>query len=449
MEAYLITQGNWFIAFAVVILVPLVFLLSAHPFSGVIIWLLVMPFISVLPNAGLVYWIIYRVLPPFLLCLAVLSRMLKRREHPPAWLGPPELSMVILVIIVPSSILLFQTDPNLALIRFTDRIILPFCMYFVIRLMAPRTREFIQLQWVALFIAFSQSFIGFLSWFAPQVLPEPWHYLQGYRTTGSLKDPDLYALMLTFSAVILIHGAVNRKSGMIRFIFYIAIGLCAIFVFLSLERAAWLGGILVTIGLVILYPKVMVRLIVIGSIVMAILGTGILSTHISLSVKRFSETSQVYDRIVIFDAMSQMFQQKPILGWGYETLDQNIQHFYRRVGEASITTSVVTSHNTYMTVLTELGLIGFTLYMFPVIWWLVLSFKVWPRMPKEGLWSRSLLAGLWLVMLFNFTVSNFMDMRWFETGITLWWMILGLIANMVYPYLKGRSIEEPNLVRVR
>lgn len=236
---------------------------------------------------------------------------------------------------------------------------------------------------------------------------------------------------------------------MIRFILYIAIGLCAIFVFLSLERAAWLGGILVTIGLVILYPKVMVRLIVIGSIVMAILGTGILSTHFSLSVKRFSETSQVYDRIVIFDAMSQMFQQKPMLGWGYETLDQNIQHFYRRVGEASITTSVVTSHNTYMTVLTELGLIGFTLYLFPVIWWLVLSFKIWPRMPKEGLWSRSLLAGLWLVMLFNFTVSNFMDMRWFETGITLWWMILGLIANMVYPYLKGRSIEKPYLVRVR
>jgi O-antigen ligase len=146
--------------------------------------------------------------------------------------------------------------------------------------------------------------------------------------------------------------------------------------------------------------------------------------------------------------MSQMFQQKPILGWGYETLDQNIGHFYRQVGEASLTRHVVTSHNTYMTVLTELGLIGLVLYMFPVIWWLILTFKVWPRMPKEGLWSRQLIAGLWLVMLFIFTVSNAIDMRFFQFGLALWWMILGLIANMVYPYLKGRSIEEPSLVRV-
>jgi O-antigen ligase len=399
-----------------------------------------MPFVSVLPNATLVYWAMYRVLPPFLLCLAVLSRILKAREHPPARLVPPELAMGLLVVIVPSFILLFQTDRNLALIRFADRMILPFCMYFVIRLTAPRTREFIQLQWVALFVAFSQSFIGFLSWYAPQVLPHVWRNLQGARTTGTLTDPDLYAVMLTFCAVILIHGAVNQKSRLIRFIFFVASGVCAIFVFLSLERAAWLGEIFVIIGLVFIYPKVMLRLLVIGSILMAVLSIGILSSHVSLSINRFTEANPVYDRIVIFDAMTQMFQQKPILGWGYETLDQNIQPFYRTVGEASITTHVVTSHNTYMTILTELGLVGFALYMFPIGWWFILSVKVWRRMPKEGVWSRSLLAILWLVMLFNFTVSNFIDMRWFEIGIVFWWLILGLIANMVYPYLKNRDV---------
>jgi len=446
--AYLISHGNWFIGIGVVIVVPFVVLLSKHPFSGVIIWLLVMPFVSVLPNASLIYWLIYRLIPPFLLFLVILSRILRPREHPPAWLGPPELAMIILVLIIPSSILLFQTNPKLTLILFADRIIMPFCMYLVVRLMAPRAKELVQLQWVALFIALSQIFIGFLSWFAPQVLPEAWQYLQGYYTTGSLKEPDLYAVVLTLCAIILFHAAVNRKSTPIRSLFYAVSGLCAIFIFLSLERAAWLGGIFVIIGLVILYPKVMVRLLIIGSIVMAILGTGILSTHIELSIQRFKEADPVYDRIVIFDAMSQMFQQKPILGWGYETLDQNIGHFYRQVGEGSLTKNVVTSHNTYMTVLTELGLIGLVLYMFPVIWWLILSFKVWPRMPKDGLWSRQLLAGLWLVMLFIFTVSNAIDMRFFQFGLALWWMILGLIANMVYPYLKGRSIEEPSLVKV-
>jgi O-antigen ligase len=139
--------------------------------------------------------------------------------------------------------------------------------------------------------------------------------------------------------------------------------------------------------------------------------------------------------------MAHMVAVKPVFGWGYETLDQNITPFYRRVGDASLATRFVTSHNTYLTVLTELGLVGFLLYLFPVAWWFVLSIRVWPRIPKVGFWSRSLLGSLWLVMLFNFTVSNFMDMRWFPIGLTLWWWVLGLVANMVYPYLKGRDIQ--------
>jgi len=93
-----------------------------------------------------------------------------------------------------------------------------------------------------------------------------------------------------------------------------------------------------------------------------------------------------------------------------------------------------------MTVLTELGLVGFILYMFPVVWWFVLSIRVWRRIPKEGFWTRPLLGSLWLIMVFNFIVCNFFDMRWFGIGLVLWWMVLGLIANMVYPYLKGRQL---------
>jgi O-antigen ligase len=346
--------------------------------------------------------------------------------------------MIILALVVPGFVLYFQADTDLALIRFADRVLLPFCMYLAIRLSAPREKEFAQLKWVALFIAISQSIIGLLSWYAPQVLPRIWHYLQGERTTGSLKDPDLYALMLIFSATLLAHAAAHQKSGLLRWIFFMAMGLCAIFVFLSLERAAWLGGIMVTLGLLILYPRMMTRLLLVGGVVAILLGAGLLSTHFALSVDRFSDSSPVYDRLVIFDAMTQMIALKPVLGWGYETLDQNIQRFYREVDGASIS-RVVTSHNTYMTVLTELGIVGFALYIFPVFWWLVLSVRVWSRLPAVGLWSRALLAVLWLVMLFNFTISNFFDMRWFEIGLTLWWLVLGLIANMVYPYLKGRS----------
>ena len=145
IAAYLISQGNWVIAAAVVIMIPSTVLLNEQPFLGVILWLLVMPFVSVFPRSDLAYWVFYRILPLALLGLAVLSRILKVRTHPPVRIGPPELAMGLLAMMVPAFIIFFQTDPSMALIRFGDRIILPFCMYMVVRLTAPRKNEFTQL----------------------------------------------------------------------------------------------------------------------------------------------------------------------------------------------------------------------------------------------------------------------------------------------------------------
>lgn len=444
--AFFIARGDWLIMAAAVAVVPLAALLVRYPFSGIFLWLVLMPFVSVMPESQLVFWAVYRILPPALVLLTLLFRAIGVRPHTPLKIGPAELAMGLLLMYGSIAILLDQNNLSLTLIRFGDRMLIPFCLYWLMRVLAPRKREFFYLQWIALFIILSQSFIGFLSWYAPHVLPEAWQHLQGARTTGSLKDPDLYATMLAFSAVILIHAAANRKPDLIRLIFLLASGLSAVFVFLSLERAAWLAALFVIIGLVILYPRLILRSLAVGAVAVVLLGGGVLATHFSLTLSRFTESDPVYDRIVVFDAMTQMIRLKPLLGWGYDTLDQNIQPFYRRVGEASITKHIVTSHNTYLTVLAELGVVGFILYMFPVAWWFVLSMKVWRRMPARGLWSRPLLGVLWLAMLFNFTVSNSIDMRWFEIGLALWWLTLGFIANLVYPYVKVHGVQPPILI---
>jgi O-antigen ligase len=448
--AFLISRDAWQYASIIIALIPLALLIVSRPFTGIIIWLLLMPFVSIAPNSEAVYWAIYRLLTPVILALAVISRWLNVRKQQPARIGPPELAMGTLAFIVPISILLSQSNSIQVLFVYYDRILVPFCMYLAIRLLAPRDRELHLLQWTALFVLISQALIGILSWFTPGILPTTWLKLQGARTTGSLGDPNLFATVVAFCTVLLIQSAMHCKSQIIRLIFFVAGGVGFICIFLSLERAAWIAGIFVVFGLIFLFPKAMLRLAFIGLIIMAILGTSVLSTHVKLSVDRLSDPGPVYDRIVVTDALLQMIQLKPVFGWGYESLNQNISDFYRRVGEAAITRNVITSHNTYLTILTELGLVGFLLYIFPVVWWFILSVRVWKRMPKDGLWSRSFLAILWLSMLFDFTISNFMDMRWFPIGITLWWMTLGLIANMVYPYLKGRqgiSQESKLLVR--
>jgi O-antigen ligase len=84
------------------------------------------------------------------------------------------------------------------------------------------------------------------------------------------------------------------------------------------------------------------------------------------------------------------------------------------------------SHNTYLLITAEIGLVGFSLYMFPFLWWWLASRKVWRRMPTSGLYNELMLAILWLYLLDHVAVSSFTDM--FQSnlfGRTVWWMALG------------------------
>jgi O-antigen ligase len=148
------------------------------------------------------------------------------------------------------------------------------------------------------------------------------------------------------------------------------------------------------------------------------------------------------NRVIANHAAFSMIKARPFFGWGFNNYDLYYPQFTTRVGDVPTTLGYgVTAHNTYLALAAELGLIGLFLYMFPAAWWLILSLKVWRRLPPRGFSSWRLLAMLWLLMLHMFIVCNFMNMyRPHLFGTTVWWMALGLIANIVYPYLKREDI---------
>jgi O-antigen ligase len=444
LVALLIASGAPLYAIALVILPPAIILFNAWPFAAAIIWMLVVPFISVSGDPERANWVIHRLLMSVGLGMAVLSYLFKTKKHSPIRLGPAELSMGIYVSLVVVSILASPEDSLQNLFRkFGDRILVPFCMYLLMRFSAPRQRDHLLLLAAALFMGISQSIIGLLSWFMPEVLPSQWLAFYGEaRTTGSLFDGSLYSSVLMFCVVLLFQAAMTRKAGLFRPVLLGACGLCSLCAFLSFERGAWLGMAFVFIGLWSLFPKPMLWMTIILLIIAVFLGTTVLSRQMAWASSRMEDKGTVYDRIIIYDAMFQMIQQRPLFGWGYENLDHHASKFYRRVGDAPLR-DYITSHNTYLTILTELGFIGFPFYLFPIIWWAAFAIRALPQMPKDGLWSRTLLVALCLAALDHITVSNFMDMRYFPTGLTLFWMIIGLIANMVSPYTI--SLSERNL----
>ena len=428
---FLIVRGEWFFAIILALLMPGAFILINRPFLGVFLWLLLMPLSSALPNPELMYWGIHRILIPLTLVLTIISRFVHTRELPPIHLGFPEICILLLAIYTPLSLAVTDSVNSEPLRKYLDRFIIPFLMYLAVRLSTLDKRNLKGLEITAFVVAVIQSGIGFMSWIMPSMLPRVWHHLVGYRTGGSLGDPAVFTSLLVFCAVILIHASMQRNHTLIRLMYLLVSGACFVGVFISLERGSWLAGVLVLAGLVVLYRKRMLRLILLGGLAMILLGAGLLSRQVSMAIERFGEQHPIDDRIVVTDAMIQMILEKPVFGWGYDRLNVYMQDYYRQVGSASIAFGFTTSHNTYLTIFTELGLVGFLLYSLPVIWLFLKSAKAWRGPPPMNQPQLLLLFTFWFGALQNFAVSNFMDMRFFPIGLTLWWLTLGLIENLL------------------
>jgi O-antigen ligase len=344
-----------------------------------------------------------------------------------------------------ANILIYSEHPTRTIIQAYDEILVPFCMYWLIRAVAPDERDMKRLVAVALVTLAAQTAIGLLSWYAPQVLPSHWLGFGGARTVGSLRNTAVFSSVLLFAGVLLLRSAVGSGSQLRR------LGLMALFivtlysVFLSFSRGSWLGAALVMVGLIFVYPKTMIRTLLFVTVLVAVLGSTLLSDQLTWGYERLTgleSRNSAQSRVTANDASITMITLKPLFGWGYGNYDEASRPFRRRV--AGVEVHDTTSHNTYLTIATELGLIPLLFYMIPVLWWLYWSFKVRRRFPRQGLLGWPVLVSLWLVMLHMFVVTNFMDMiRYYPLGTTVWWLALGLIANIVDGKIQSGEPEIP------
>jgi len=443
VTAYLIVAGSWQLALGLLLVPPAVILLHRYPFLAILVWLILDPFLMTTQTetGRRVYWLIHRALPPAAVGIMVLSSSLRinRRKLPRVvW---PELAMAGYVVASLLSIILLNDDPLATTYLFYDRVFTPMCLYLLVRLSAPDERDLQRLMPIVFFLGVSQSIIGILSWFAPQVLPSAWLGKAGERTIGSLVNPSTFTSTLMFSGLLLLHAAWNRKPGLVRTLYISAFVLAAFCVFLSFSRGSWLGGLLVLLlpamGLIYLYPKVILRLSMVILPAVMILGGGLLADQLGWARERlYSERAEesALSRLPVYYAAYRMFEARPVVGWGYGNFDRYDRQFQGRVADLVNPAKDHASHNLYLTLIAEQGLIGFSLFLTPLIWWLILTLKILPRMPGGGLWSGKLLILFWLIMLNYVVVNNFHNNR-VVFGLGLWWVSLGFIAHMVHSRL--------------
>jgi O-antigen ligase len=139
--------------------------------------------------------------------------------------------------------------------------------------------------------------------------------------------------------------------------------------------------------------------------------------------ERLGVTETVQTRDEIQRTSVALFREKPLFGWGYNTFD-----------EAKLTVlgrdprfDGLTSHNTYLTVLDELGVVGLALLLLPwaVIGWRAIS-AAW-----RGQAERWIVGGCVGVAAAYAIGALTYDARFFSLVSALPWIMLGLARNLL------------------
>ena len=145
---------------------------------------------------------------------------------------------------------------------------------------------------------------------------------------------------------------------------------------------------------------------------------------------RLGVTSTVTTRVELVDSQLELFRQKPLFGWGYNTFDKaKLTSPARYAGIDEIS-----SHNTFLTVLVELGVTGLVLLVLP---WAVISWRAiaagWHGVREP--WLMGATVGATVVYIIGALTY---ETRFFFISV-IPWIALGLARSLLSTGNEHRS----------
>lgn len=432
----LAAAGLWDVALVLILALPVFVLLHRQPLVAITVWLVVSPLVSVTDGAGVrqLYWGVHRALPVVALAVLVVSRVLGLRARELPRMGWPEVLMGGYVVVTLLSIGYTAPDARASAYLLFDTVVIPMCLYLVVRLSDPDEDEVRRLLPAVVIILVVQAAVGLASWNAPDLLPDEWVRKAGERTTGTLRSADVFGTTMVFCGLFLVHVGLRVQRRLGRVAAVVLFLLAMLMIFLSFSRASWLAGLLAATGVLLLYRRYLgqLALFVVPALVL-VWASGLLTQQFDLAEYRLTSAQSeesALSRLPAAQAALRMFNKEPAAGWGYQNFDLYSRPFQGQVGDLVGAAKPHASHNLYLTTLAEQGIVGFVLFVGPVVLWLVRTKAALPYLPRAGLLGRDFVVTLWLIVGAYHVTNNFSRM-YVTTGLGLFWITLGLLASVV------------------
>lgn len=416
-------------------LVPAAIFVLNYPFAALLAWMAILPFFlelnsDITAEASPQLWILHRLMIPAMLIVVAMFGLLgyRRNSFKLHWY---DLAIAGFLVIGIVNILLFAVSPSRMLVAFYEKAAVPIVLFWLVRAVGIRREDLGRLIALGVVIIAVQVTVATLSWVAPSVLPAGWLGRAGDRAAGTFGGPAPFSITVVFFGLLAIYWAAGGQRGLTR----VVLGLAAIWAlfgaFITLSRGSWVGAGAAFLGLATLYPRTMLRVGLVGLAVSGVLAIGPLHGVFAFAQERVSDESTIDARIVTNDAAVRIVEANPLTGVGFGNFERFDEQFKQRVGDIPLQLGG-SAHNTYLNMAAELGLPATALYFVPPLAILLATMSARRRLLARSTLGWSLVVVLWLALLDQFLVSNFLEMvHAFLWGTSLWWLTLGLIATVL------------------
>lgn len=198
------------------------------------------------------------------------------------------------------------------------------------------------------------------------ILEDAGTHVDSTRVNGPMQMPEPYGLTL----VMLISIVLSRQptTVVMRWLRMAALVVGAASVAFTLTRGPWLALALVCVTH--LFLREPARTLVAGATIAAAVALVVpivipMVEHTDVWKRRVTNTENVRGRLSTYRAALRVFTDSPVLGVGpgryREVYRRGVIKYYGEVGGAP---SATTPHNSYLSVLVETGLLGFSAYLF-------------------------------------------------------------------------------------
>jgi O-antigen ligase len=259
-----------------------------------------------------------------------------------------------------------------------------------------------------------------------------WHRSYGIRAVSTLGNPGILGAFLGIGIVFALAALTWGGPRSLRKLSVLTLIVAIPGLFATLTLGPILATALAAIILLLLGQRRLLGVAVIASTVIAVFALMPLIQAQPLYEQRFAVSDTILARSGLQQWSLELAAQKPVFGWGYGSFDRVKNNTSELASISGIPIEYLlneTSHNSFLTMLVEVGALGLLLFALPFV---VLTGRAISR-ARAPTPERWIVAGATASLLVIAVSALTFDFRFFSFPQALPWIVLAILRNAAKP----------------